>query len=96
MLVLKNKIPGLEAIKITVNTENVVLWINGHDIEERLEIFRKINIKPEKKEEAKKILVNICDELLNSELTNNELYILMTTFDSYARKVRQKIKKNQK
>lgn len=77
--------------EITIKADKIAKWINTHSIENRLIVFNAIDLDPKNKKEALKVLGNISDELLKSDLQEKELFTLMSTFDYYAKKVREKI-----
>ena len=93
MLVIKFELEGGILIERSINTDKIGQWINNHPIEERLALFNSISVEPGNKEESKKVLTSVANNLLNEDLTESELFILLTTFESLSKKVKKKIKK---
>ena len=93
MLVIKFKLEGGILIERSINTDKIGEWINSHQIEERLQLFNSISVEPENKEEAKKVLMSVATNLLSEDLSESELFILLTAFDSLTKKIKKKLNK---
>lgn len=93
MLVIKFKLKGGILIEHEMEPEEVAKWINAHSLENRMQVFRDIDLNYKPGDQLKKIFKKISDDLVEGELTQSEMFILLTTFESLSNKIKKRIKK---
>lgn len=93
MLVIKFKLKGGILIEHEMEPPEAAKWINAHSLEDRIQVFRDINLNYEKIDQLKKVFVKINDDMTDAELSQTEMFILLTTFESLSNKIKKRIKK---
>ena len=93
MFVYKTELKGGVFIEQEMYPIEVAKWINTHSLEDRMQVFRDINLNYEKIDQLKKVCVKINDDMTDAELSQTEMFILMTTYEAYLTKLKKRIKK---
>lgn len=92
-MLLKFKLKGGVLVETEIMPKEIAKWINAHPLEDRIQVFRDINLNYESKDQLKKIFKKISDDLIDADLTESEMFIVLITLDALAEKMKKRIKK---